>query len=88
MSRMTELGGTDTCARCGSIDDVRVVKYVRSQQKFTELWCRRCRQQKLVRPRREAQAVRRPMGGAVKTAMLLVAVAALVAVIQWVLRLQ
>lgn len=85
---MIELRDTETCARCNSIDDVRVVKYTRAQQKFTELWCRRCRQQKLVRPRGEAQAVRRPMSGAVKTVMLLVALTALVAVIQWVLRLQ
>lgn len=85
---MAGLGDTETCARCGSIDDVRVVKYMRSHQKFTELWCRRCRQQKLVTRRREAEAVHRPTSGVVKTAMLLVAVAALVAVIQWVLRLQ
>ena len=40
----------ETCIRCGSSRDVRVVTYVRPEQrdhKLSEPWCRLCRHQKL-----------------------------------------
>ncbi|HEX2043634.1 MAG TPA: hypothetical protein VHF24_13455 [Acidimicrobiales bacterium] len=40
----------ETCIRCGSSRDVRLVTYARAGQrdlKFTEPWCRRCRRAKL-----------------------------------------
>ena len=39
------------CVRCGSARDVKVVTYVRVEQrdqKVSEPWCRKCRRAKLV----------------------------------------
>jgi hypothetical protein len=73
---MIEFGRTESCARCGSIRDVRVVKYLREQQRLTEPWCRPCRQQKLVRPKGKAQE-RRRAGPVLQTALLILAIAVL-----------
>ena len=79
MSDMTGLPQTESCARCDSMSDVRVVKYMRGEEKFTELWCRRCRHEKL-RPKGK---VRRPANGVVVTATLILAIAALMGMMLW-----
>jgi hypothetical protein len=57
--------GTDGCVRCGSGSDARLVTYVRRGQTFTEIWCRACREERLVR-REDMEPSRRrrlPGGG-------------------------
>jgi hypothetical protein len=42
-------GRTRKCARCGSRHDVKTVTYARrrGEPKVTELWCQRCRRERL-----------------------------------------
>lgn len=87
MSGMPSYGKTDTCARCGSSNDVRVAKYVRGGQHLTELWCQPCRRSKLVP--RTGKAGREPEA---TKAIMRIALAALVigsgaALSMWAFRL-
>ena len=88
MSEMNKLRGTEACARCGSTRDVALVKYMRGQQRARELWCRRCRKQKLVPVRSTNRAGERVARGITSTTLPIlvpVGLVALCAVMLWVL---
>lgn len=79
MARSTK---TKSCFRCQSLDNVKTVNYVRAERQLTEPWCEPCRRSKLVKGG-SAGGAHRPTG--VRTALLIVAIAGLGAVLMLVL---